>query len=63
MNEHLDLEEIFQIAAKVEFDFSQPTLTYDGLPPLDIKTVIKFKEKKIQTEHVTIGKPNRNSLF
>ena len=54
IEEHVDLEEKFQISADIEFSFAEND--YEGLEPIEIKAVKKKQEKKTDIQNVELRK-------
>ena len=62
--EHVDLEEIFQISTLVEFEGTGAT--FEGMKEFEVKNVQKKKEKKIEIVNVTrkpVNKSKSGGLF
>ena len=59
---HEDLEEQFQISAKVEFDFGENE--FEGLKPFETPQIKKKQEKKTIIENVNLRESkSKSGLF
>jgi len=54
VEEHVDLEDVFQISADIEFSFKENE--FNGLNPIEIVPVKKKIEKQIEIKNVELRK-------